>query len=49
VHPDGTPTVDVSDGEGRTLDLLDAATSLRLKVVGRWNLSSLAREPVLQS
>jgi hypothetical protein len=40
VLSDGVLTVDVSDGEGRTLDLLDVETSPQLKVIGRWNLSS---------
>lgn len=42
VHPGGLLTVDVSDGEGHTLDLLDVATAPDLKIIGRWNLSSLA-------
>lgn len=35
---DGVLTVDVSDGEGRTLDLLDIATAPDLRVIGRWHL-----------
>lgn len=37
---DGVLTVEVSDGEGRTLDLLDVQTTPELKVIGRWHLSS---------
>ncbi len=39
VLPGGIFTVDVSDEEGRTLDMLDLHYGPPLKIVGRWHLN----------